>query len=125
MTGDKILRAAVFFILLVAISYFGFTWYHYGSVHPCGILKARMLPYRVDVERQAAMALERKHSKEGEATQFRDPEIRRMIQQDWQRINAAPEIAAQKIDAEIATFSLRQCIVDALTWHLSDGLRNP
>jgi hypothetical protein len=82
-----------------------------------------MLPYRVDLEREAAMALERKHSREGEDSQFRDPEIRRMIQQDWQRINAAPEIAAKKIDMEIAALSLAQCIVDALTWQPSEGRR--
>ena len=119
------MRAAILSILLLAIGYFGFSWYQYGSLHPCGILKARMLPYRVDVERQAAIILERKHSKEGEATQFRDPEIRRMIQQDWQRINAAPEIAEKKIEMEIATFTLGQCVVNALTWHPSDSQKKP
>ena len=115
------MRTAILLSLLMATGYLGFTWYRYGSVHPCGILKARMLSYRVDVERKAAMALEREHSQQGEATLFRDPEIRRMIQQDWQRINAAPEIAAKKLEMEIATFTLSQCIAGAATWHPPAG----
>jgi len=111
------LRVAISLLVVITIGYIGFTWQRYGSTHPCVILKAMMLPHRSDIERKAAMALERKHSQQGEATHFQDPEIRKMIQQDWERINAAPEIAAKKLDLELATFPLSRCIVEALTWH--------
>lgn len=62
------------------------------------------------------MALERQHSQRGEATRFEDPEIRKLIQQDWQRIRAAPEIAAAKLDKEIAPFTLGQCISEVFSW---------
>ena len=75
-----------------------------------------MMPYRIEVERKAAMALERKHSQRGEATHFNDPEIRTLIKQDWQRIHAAPEIAAAKLDEEIARLSLSRCISEVISW---------
>ena len=81
-----------------------------------------MLPYRVNSETKAAMVLERKHSRQGEASHFEDPAIRRTIQQDWQRINAAPEIAAKKLQAEISSFTLSRCIVDVLTWDPPEAL---
>jgi hypothetical protein len=111
------LRLALLLIALIAVGYFGFTRYRYGSSHPCGILKAKMMPYRVAAERKAAMAVEHKHSQRGEATRFEDPEIRQAIRQDWQRIRAAPEIASAKLDDELARLTLVQCISQVLTWH--------
>lgn len=111
------MRIAFLFIAIIAVGYFGFTRYQYGSSHPCGILKAKMMPYRVAAERKAAMAVERSHSQRGEATRFEDPEIRQLIRQDWQRIQAAPETASAELDDEIAHLTLGQCISQVVSWH--------
>ncbi len=43
--------------LLVVGAYFGFTWFLFGSSHPCGILEARQKPYVVSRYTEDAMAL--------------------------------------------------------------------
>ncbi len=103
--------------VILPIAYVALTWHQFGSIHPCGILKNRMTPYRVQVEREAAMALERQHSQLGQASRFEDPTVRKLIQEDWHRIEAAPQTAARQLDAEIAQLSFTQCVAQAINWN--------
>lgn len=38
---------------LLVTSYFGATWFFFGSAHPCGILEARWRPYAVSVSHKS------------------------------------------------------------------------
>ena len=75
-----------------------------------------MRTYRIELETAAAFEIERRHSLEGEATQFKSPQIRRLIAEDWKRIQAAPETATKKLRKEISELSTAQCAWKAITW---------
>jgi hypothetical protein len=113
--SEQILFVAFLFLLIIAI-YVSLSRYLFGSSSPCGILEARMRPYRIQLERDAAFEIERKHSLEGEATQFTNPQIRRLIAEDWKRIEAAPETATKKLREEISQLNGLQCAWRAMTW---------
>ncbi len=75
-----------------------------------------MRPYRIELERGMAFDIERRHSKLGEATQFRDPEIKRLIDEDWKRIEEAPDTAVRKLHQEVSELTIAQCAWKAITW---------
>lgn len=116
---EQILLVALFFLLTVGI-YVTLTRYLFGSSSPCGILEARMRPHWIELERSAALEIERKHSLDGEATQFKNPEIRRLIAEDWKRIEAAPETATKNLRKEISELSTGQCAWKMITWESSE-----
>ena len=107
----------VAFLLLVIIAiYVSLSRYLFGSSTPCGILEARMRTHRIELETAAAFEIERKHSLEGEATQFKSSGIRKLIAKDRKRIEEAPETATKKLRKEISELSTIQCAWKAITW---------
>lgn len=110
------MKAFSVLFLFALIIYFTLTWYFFGSSSPCAILRARMLPHRIETIRSQAIQLEREHSKLGEMTKFEDPNIRKLLEEDWKKIEQAPEIAAKELDEEISRLGFTECIYRAITW---------
>ena len=106
---------ALLFLLILG-TYISLTLYLFASSHPCGILEARMRANRIELERDAAFEIERRHSKEGESTQFKNPDIRRSLEDDWKRIQAAPETAIGKLRKELSELNIAQCAWRSITW---------
>ena len=111
--------------LIILAIYFSLTWYFFGSSDPCDILQARMMPHRVETIRTRAMQSEREHSRLGEMTRFEDPEIRRLIEEDWKKIQEAPQTAMKELREEISRLSLTECIYQAITWTPSIDTQQP
>ena len=103
-------------ILLALGLYIGLTLYFFGSSRPCGILEARMKPYRIKLETEAAFNIERKHSREGEQVKFQDSEILKLLEEDRKRIEEAPKAAMRKLHQELSELTPTECAVRAINW---------
>jgi len=110
------MKAFFLLTLIILALYLSLTWYFFDSSSPCGILQARMMPHRTETIKAQAMQSEREHSKLGEATRFEDPQVRKLIEEDWKKIQEAPQTAAKELREEISRLSFTECIYKAITW---------